>query len=142
MASLEPRNRCRRRLSCTISRDSFGLVVSTILRLRLSRPTEYSTSASFEQLSGKKQTKSELRIKCDSGYLVASDDDLYWPCGLMANSMFTDQFKLVSPDVRVKETGISWSTDVEKVQIQPRPPSAMETGDTLATRAQQEIQAV
>ena len=81
----------------------------------------YSTSASFPQLRGEERGKQALRIRCGSDYLVAPADTLYWPCGLMANTMFTDRFELVSPrGVRMRDSGISWSTDADYVFRNPK----------------------
>ena len=80
----------------------------------------YSTSASFPQLRGQAQSKQSLRMRCGGGYLLSPADTLYWPCGLMANTMFTDRFELVSPrGVRMRETQISWSTDADVVFRNP-----------------------
>lgn len=78
----------------------------------------YSTSASYPQLRGEFQDKEKLRLPCSKGYW-SRDDDLYWPCGLIANSMFTDRFEVVTPGVTMSERGISWPTDSSHVFRNP-----------------------
>lgn len=80
----------------------------------------YSTKASYPQLRGEKQDTSQLRIPCSHGYLTGRDDAIYWPCGLMANTMFTDRFELVSPDVIMSQRDISWPTDADYMFKNPK----------------------
>jgi len=44
-------------------------------------------------------------------YYVKDGDDTYLPCGLMANSMFNDTFKLMNPDLEMREDQIAWEVD-------------------------------
>ena len=79
----------------------------------------YSTSASYPQLSGEHQDKDQLRIPCAHAYLTNPADLIYWPCGLIANTMFTDRFEVLSPGVTMSERGISWPTDADHVFRNP-----------------------
>ena len=71
----------------------------------------YSTSASYPQLEGKEKDEKSLRVTCSKGYLTDSAGDIYWPCGLIANTMFTDRFEVLTPDVTMSSSSISWPTD-------------------------------
>ena len=73
----------------------------------------YSTSASYPQLLGEIEDQKSLRIPCSKGYLTDSAGDIYWPCGLIANTMFTDRFEVLTPDVTMSSSSISWPTDVD-----------------------------
>ena len=72
----------------------------------------YAKSFSTKQLKGEALTVAELASSCDP--LVGTDKP-YYPCGLIANSYFSDMFtslKLVDKDIPIGAQGITWPADV------------------------------
>lgn len=80
----------------------------------------YVKSQSVDQLMAKEITD-DAKLKSDCEPLLYSDDDEYkgkllWPCGLIANSYFNDDFTLTSSTkvVTLDESGIAWESDFDK----------------------------
>lgn len=76
----------------------------------------YRLSQSFEQLLG----HTDVVSACDSPYKYEENQDgksgkTYYPCGMMANSYFTDSFKIVKKsnhqELELITQNISWSGD-------------------------------
>ncbi|KAH8059951.1 aminophospholipid transmembrane transporter [Aureococcus anophagefferens] len=77
----------------------------------------YSTSLSHEQLMGSILEKDELSA-CEP--LKTSGDRTLSPCGLLANSFFSDTFTVSSPaGLEMKEEKIAWWSDRSHKFIQP-----------------------
>ena len=77
----------------------------------------FVSSLSQSQLSGQNVTSYTAIASCSpiesvNGSQVASQ--FYYPCGLVANSLFNDSFSLSSntSNVFIDETGIAWSSDI------------------------------
>ena len=79
----------------------------------------YATSVSYPQLQGEEESKKSLSVACAKGYLTNSAGDIYWPCGLIANTMFTDRFEVLTPDVTMSSSSISWPSDVNGLFSNP-----------------------
>jgi len=77
----------------------------------------YVQSRSDEQLNGKPQNSYSDLSDCDpeiSANGSTNPKDFYFPCGLIAKSMFNDTFFLYdnnSKPISMQKTGIAWSTD-------------------------------
>jgi len=72
----------------------------------------YVKSRSDMQLRGEPVTEADLASKCDPlvRYPVEGGKLLY-PCGLIANSYFTDTFDVTTPGVVWTDNGIAWESD-------------------------------
>jgi hypothetical protein len=74
----------------------------------------YAKSYSAEQLQGKALTVDQLASSCDP--LVGKDGLPYYPCGLIANSFFSDIFSDLKNDngdsIDISDTDIAWSEDM------------------------------
>jgi len=80
----------------------------------------YVKSFDSEQLEGKKKVSS-LNSNCEPVRYAENSKKQYFPCGLIANSMFTDEFgnELVSTgnngvNYPLKDKGIAWPSDADK----------------------------
>lgn len=72
----------------------------------------YAKSYSAEQLKGKALALAELATSCDP--LAGKDDMPYYPCGLIANSFFSDIFgklSLGAIEYEISDNGIAWPAD-------------------------------
>ena len=79
----------------------------------------YVASKSNDQLRGLSTVTKESATKDCGGVKTTSNSSLQLnPCGLIANSFFTDTITLNAPGHTMSETGISWPTDKDKF-IQP-----------------------
>merc|ERR1711865_689983 len=81
----------------------------------------YVKSRSDKQLRGETLTKSELSDWCDP--LVSTDQDaLLNPCGLIANSLFSDVIKAGSNfcGYTLNENDIAWKSDIENKFKNPK----------------------
>lgn len=74
----------------------------------------YVKSRSALQLAGSNLAESAVSLDCDP--LVKNGSVLLNPCGLIANSFFTDIISYQTPTggASMDENGISWSTDSER----------------------------
>lgn len=77
----------------------------------------YVSSVNPYQLNGESQTEANLETLCVE--FVKNGSALYNPCGLIANSFFTDIFTLKSTSsyptsVELDESGIAWKSDDDK----------------------------
>ena len=84
----------------------------------------YVTSRDTNQLAGDQISEDELKNNgCSQEYLAPDMDHVILnPCGLIANSYFTDVFFLTSApksDMELDESEIAWESDKEKF-IQPK----------------------
>lgn len=85
----------------------------------------YVKSLSFKQLQGKLNTPgNSYTSDCSPLENVKSDGQtlLLSPCGLIANSLFNDIFKLTSStnsEIEMSEDGIAWKSDIEDKFQQP-----------------------
>lgn len=84
----------------------------------------YVTSRDTNQLAGEQSSEDELKnAGCSQEYLAPDMDHVILnPCGLIANSFFTDVFFLTSApksDMELDESGIAWESDKEKF-VQPK----------------------
>ena len=84
----------------------------------------YAKSKSYEQLTGEWVGYSKLG-ECDpivSANESHADEDIYYPCGLIAWSMFNDTFQLMDPNgttVPQSKHGIAWRPDREQAKNVP-----------------------
>ena len=77
----------------------------------------YSTSIDHGQLIGETRERDELS-GCEP--LKTNGSRTLWPCGLMANSFFTDTFAITSPaHLSLKEKKIAWWSDRSHKFVQP-----------------------
>ena len=85
----------------------------------------YMDSKSDKQLNGEVVTKEDLKESGVCDYALTNkdmekgrnDDDLAYPCGLMAKSFFNDvwkEWKIDGEDVNIKKEDIAYKTDKEK----------------------------
>lgn len=83
----------------------------------------YVNSRDTYQLAGAKRNENELKASCNPTYIAdGSNSVLLNPCGLIANSYFSDLFFLESAtnqagqskNMELDETGIAWESDKEK----------------------------
>lgn len=94
----------------TISEDVDGpLYVYYNLKNYYQNHRRYVKSRSALQLEGTNLAESAVSLDCDP--LVKNGTLLLNPCGLIANSFFTDIITLVTPGRTLDESGISWSSD-------------------------------
>jgi len=78
---------------------------------------EYSKSYDFKQLKSTKYIKNEdISDYCEP--FKTNGDKQYYPCGLIANSFFSDEISNLSKETggeyQFTESGISWSSDKDK----------------------------
>ncbi|KAI7859008.1 CDC50/LEM3 family [Circinella umbellata] len=91
---------------------------------------KYVKSLSYNQLNGESLTAGDADASC-APIGRAPDDKLYYPCGLIANSMFNDSFSsltLLNPQgqndnitYQMSEEGIAWHTDVTRYRRTSQP---------------------
>ncbi|KAI9316999.1 CDC50/LEM3 family [Dichotomocladium elegans] len=94
---------------------------------------KYVKSLSYNQLNGETLTTSEAEASCNP--IGTVDGKIYYPCGLIANSMFNDTFTnltLIRPgggtdDITyiMSEKGIAWHTDVTRYKKTSTPVSEL-----------------
>lgn len=74
----------------------------------------YVKSRSALQLQGSQVSEGDLELECDP--LTKNGTMLLNPCGLIANSFFTDTISYLGPSggATMDESGISWATDSER----------------------------
>ncbi len=74
----------------------------------------YAKSVSSSQLKGSAITDKDLLWECDP-LVTDTSGKIYYPCGLVANSFFTDTFTMAkddeSVDITISSTGITWPGD-------------------------------
>ncbi|KAI9482908.1 MAG: CDC50/LEM3 family [Benjaminiella poitrasii] len=84
---------------------------------------KYVKSLSYNQLHGDVITTAEAQSSC-SPVAVDENNKIYYPCGLIANSMFNDTFSVYfvnppgsteSKDMQFSETGIAWPADKKRL---------------------------
>eukprot|EP01091_Cochliopodium_minus_P002290 TRINITY_DN12151_c0_g1_i1.p1 TRINITY_DN12151_c0_g1~~TRINITY_DN12151_c0_g1_i1.p1 ORF type:complete len:335 (-),score=62.43 TRINITY_DN12151_c0_g1_i1:96-1100(-) len=78
----------------------------------------YAKSLNDNQLSGKRVTSYSSLSDCsplDSFNKSKNAEDFYYPCGLIANSLFNDTFVLSrgTDQVIIANNGIAWNSDVK-----------------------------
>jgi hypothetical protein len=78
----------------------------------------YVKSRDDAQLRGEMRSFADVSSNCNP--VVSTDNDMnttqgavYFPCGLIAKSMFTDEFSFVDAQINMSETGIAWPSDLE-----------------------------
>ncbi|KAI9276697.1 CDC50/LEM3 family [Phascolomyces articulosus] len=91
---------------------------------------KYVKSLSYNQLNGEQLTAGDADASC-APVGTAPDGKIYYPCGLIANSMFNDSFSnitLLNPQGRndnitytMSQQGIAWHTDVTRYQRTSQP---------------------
>lgn len=79
----------------------------------------YVKSVSYSQLAGQAVPASSLSPDCDPLATDPKTGKPYYPCGLIANSVFNDtisSFKLKDSDLSItfSEPGIAWDSDAQK----------------------------
>jgi len=81
----------------------------------------YVKSVSYRQLGGESLTSSQLATDCDTLVSDSATGKPYYPCGLIANSVFNDTilpFQLMNQDppteITFSEPGIAWDSDAQQ----------------------------
>jgi LEM3 (ligand-effect modulator 3) family / CDC50 family len=72
-------------------------------------------SRSSDQLQGKAADRTKAEKDC-STKVFSNTSQLLYPCGLIANSFFTDTITLITPTLTMKQTDIAWPSDKVKYQ--------------------------
>ncbi len=85
----------------------------------------YVKSRDDAQLRGEQRTFEDVENTCNP--VVSFNDskaqgDVYFPCGLIAKSMFTDEFRFADARVNMSEKGIAWPSDLEHKFKEPEGP--------------------
>ncbi|KAI9252639.1 CDC50/LEM3 family [Sporodiniella umbellata] len=84
---------------------------------------KYVKSLNYNQLSGDEITQTEATGSC-SPMALSPEGKIYYPCGLIANSMFNDTYKVsyvgtsgntVNTSIAFDEKGIAWPTDKNRL---------------------------
>ncbi|CDH57766.1 lem3 cdc50 family protein [Lichtheimia corymbifera JMRC:FSU:9682] len=91
---------------------------------------KYVKSLSYNQLNGENVSPGDAEASC-APVGTAADGKIYYPCGLIANSMFNDTFSnmtLLNPQgssdnitYTMSEKGIAWSSDVSRYKKSSTP---------------------
>jgi len=84
----------------------------------------YVKSRDDNQLHGNVLPCSSLTSTCDPVVSTGNDTNttqgaVYFPCGLIAKSMFTDEFRFINSSVNMSETGIAWPSDIQYKFAEP-----------------------
>ncbi|KAL1926440.1 hypothetical protein VTP01DRAFT_5769 [Rhizomucor pusillus] len=95
---------------------------------------KYVKSLSYNQLNGENISPNDAGASC-APVATSPDGKIYYPCGLIANSMFNDSISnlvLLNPQgsndnitYTMSEKGIAWSSDVSRYKQTSMPPDQL-----------------